>query len=370
MACRKHSPGNPCCACQGVCTGTPNAISTIEWSIGGSHSQSVSRNIRNLKASSLFDTDCLKVSCASPDTSIGSAGPVSITSNSALKDDTCCASVGFVTALGEGASSPVYNSRDNSFTVTRNLSGTTANLCPPGGTLPWEINSDFYFRRYSTLVAKRIVDSVHLRFCPTTDSYSVAKWTVTADVCWRVVYRLKQTVEQTLDTDAWSQKTQFSIFPFPGSCTDATVKKYCSTACTSEMGTGEPVTYGSGSADLTSSCELSFAESSLDTTPLTTIGEPCSNSNADTDLVIDQTSVYAGKQKRIITIDRTCELPATLTFPYASLSGANGDTNISWADPGYTASCEYNNTPRVHSGDRSSFTVYSAMAESWTITLS
>ncbi len=359
----------PCCFCRNVCTGVPNSIGTINFAVGGLHAQYVSKPLRNLRDSYLFDYQCLKVSCASPDTAIGVAGPVAITSTAAFKRTTCCASVGFVVPAGQGASTPVYNSRDYSFTVSKHLSGTNADPCPPFTPLPWQLDSELLFKRYATLIAKRIIDSVHLRICPTVGPYGVLQWTITADVCWRVVYRLRESVSLDLDYDHWQHK-RFYTYENPGDwCVGSSIKKHCGNACS--VGT----VFVSGSSDFGISCAVTGAPpstSGYDPTPITTIGEPCTGSAASgPGAVTDTTTVFQAKQKRVITIDRDCELPSTLTFPYSALSGLNGDIDVGWVDPGYLQACVWADPlARVYSGDRTSFNVYQAMTESWTISLS
>ena len=355
--------------CCGLCE-TSNSKSTLGFAIAsGLHPQSISKQIRNLKDSSLFSTPCLKVSCASPDTAIGTDEPIVLPCS--LRASDCCGSFGIVTALGEGASTPLYNSRDFSFTISTHTSGVSPNECPPFGDLPWEINSEYYVHRFSTMVAKRIIDSVHVRICPSTGPYGAPTWTVTADVCWRVVYRTRESVESDTEVDVWAQLTDFNIFT--GVCNDPTIKKHCGIAChyTPMLG-GRPLVVGSGSADLSTSCLITTHGSGYESTPLTTIGEPCTNTLINgPDNFYDYTYVHTGTQRRVITIARdTCELPATLGFPYSALSGANGDITVGWVDPGGTVLCDWQAGTRVYTGDRSSFTLYAAMTELWTISLS
>lgn len=360
--------GKTCCCEPGCeCIGVSNNVENMRLQIGGLHSHDILKSARNLRNSTIFDNQCLKDSCSTPTIDIGIAGPVSFPTS--LRKPDCCAAFGWVTDTTEGTSTAVANSRDWQFTITKTESGTTDNLCDPGGPdLPWQKNSDYLLKGYVWIIAKRVIDSVKLKFCPTVGPEDELLWTVTADVCWRVAYATRENGEAIATVDAWRHNTIYNIFT--SVCIDPVVKKYCAVSCSYDVGTGTPpITTGTGHA-LDYDCLTTFEYHCYDPTPLTTLGQPCSNTTTPScdSRALDTVRVVNVAQRRIITIPRTCELPAVLEFPLSALSGANDDVSVGWTRL-LVPFCDYEFGTKVETGDHSDFTVYSAMTETWTISL-
>lgn len=359
-----------CCdgvPCEGVCTGGSNTILAMRLEIGGTHSHNILKLARNLNDNAVFPAECLKDSCDTPTVNVGADGPISVPSN--LRPADCCVAFGWVTDTTEGASATVAGSRDWQFTITKAESGATLNLCDPTGPfLPWQKNSNYLLKGYVSLVARRVIDSVKLKFCPTVGPSSEPLWTVTAEVCWRVVYASRENGDDVRYVDAWRHLTNYNIFT--STCVDPVVKKFCARICYYDEGVGSPpLVIGSGFTNLEHDCI--FRESTLCYNPIPiAIGTQCSDSTNYTCafFALDKVRVIAVQQKRVITIDRTCALPSSLSFPYASLSGGNSDVSVSWSRS-LALICDYQNGTRDETGDYSDFSVYAAMTEPWTITL-
>lgn len=355
-----------CCCCFETCTGTTNSLTHMTFAIAlGLHPQSVTKPIRVLLNGS---GECLKYSCASPSV-IGSDGPISFPSN--LKQPTCCAEFGFVTTLAEAAasaSSPLEFHRDYYYTKSSGETGLSMNPCNGFAVeLPYSNVWDYSKHFYITQIAKRIIDSVKVTFCPSVVD-GVLKWTVTADVCWRVVYRFINTVYDAITTDLWAHKVNYAV---GFGCIDPTIKKYCGRYCNFGSGVGEPNVAEPGYTDLSHNCAQNYSGGSAPPLPLvaTDLGEPCSSGFPTvTSGRTENTVVLSGKQKRIIIIDRSCTLPGSLEFPYSALSGANGDSSVGWSNIPPAVLCTWQ-IGQVLSGSASSFTNYEAMTESWNIAL-
>lgn len=365
MSCRRNSPGNPCCGpCSGTCTGGSANVSNMRFEVSGTFSHDVSKAIRDLRDDALFNAYCLKDSCASPTINVGAAGPNSLPTR--LRDSDCCAAFGWVTNTTEGASGVSHTERDWQFTITQTESGTTPDFCN-GGTNPWEINTYYLLKGYVSIIAKRIVDSVKITLCPIDGPYGTLLWSVAADVCYRVVYKTKENGNSQVDLNIWRQFSLYNIFT--DECVDATVKKYCGNSC--RYGGAVQEVLLPGFADLSHDCTTSTSYTCYDATPLTTLTDTCPT-NATTYScsfhALATTRVVSVVQRRVITIDRTCTLPATLTFTSADIAYDN-DITVGWQRY-LIPNCDYEYGTKIETGDHSDFTVYLPMTQTWTISLS
>lgn len=363
------SIGELCC-CQ--CEGDSNTKTNMEIVIdGGLHPQSLVLPIRDFKDVDFGLHYCIKADCATPNTTQGTP---TISFPGSLIPNICCGRFGWITGLTEGASTSVGASRVFERTSTISSSGLSFDACHPGGPgLPWQRESYLRIKQFTAMLAKRVIDAVHITMCPVTGYYGTPEWQVTADVCWRVINRHVQTIDMELSQDIWRHSTTYN--PFTAHCDDPTIQKCCGVSCNFGL-IGDIVVSGC-SPDLATNCAFASSALNFDDTPIDAVGSDCATSGGFDSGTgrYDRTTVYFAGQRRVIRIPMLCALPDSRTFPYSSLvaySGAyahpNPDITVGWTYS-YTPVCDYDRGTIVETGDRSSFTVYEEMTEPWILNL-
>lgn len=358
-----------CFPCADDCDVHPsyNTKSTLAFSIvGGLHPQTISKPVRvgtnpvrglgwcNPLSGGLFSAPngCLPLTDAR-----NNAGPASLEPGG-RDQTTCCYWMGIWPRGTEGDSAFYKLNRAWTETDAFSDSGNQVGTC--GILLPWSKSVTNVLTASLAVAATRKIFDIQVSFCPTVSAYGVREWTVTCEIIYNVIERLRISYYTVLSLDCFEHVLMGVIPGNPPDCTNAYQVKVCDGCCQGRYTNTNCVInrteYNGGNPT------GPYVVSDLATEA------PCDSHTPSSTYAQDFKNIRCRSQTRQIKIPRNCNLPDTLSFPFSSLT-AGTDAGFGWQYQRLN-NCFYDLDPyKTYAGTYSDATVYEPLTELWTVDL-